>query len=65
MHPQWPQELTVRQFSENVDEWEKDLERYERQTAEMIGDPIKIAVVLKHAPSEVQAVLRTQLPTMR
>ena len=64
MTPNWPKDLTARGFSEKVDEWEADLDRYERQTTEMISDAIKVAVVLKHAPHEVQQALRMQLPTI-
>ena len=38
--------------------------RYERQTTELISDPIKVAVVLKHAPHESQQALRMQLPSI-
>ena len=64
MTPNWPKDLTARGFSEKVDEWEADLDRYERQTTEMISDAIKVAVVLKNAPHEVQQALRMQLPTI-
>ncbi len=43
---------------------ESDLDRYERQTAELISDPIKVADVLKHVPSEVQSALWMQSPTI-
>ena len=50
--------LSARNFNEKVDEWEADLDRYKRQTTELISDPIMVAVVLKHAPHEVQQALR-------
>ncbi len=63
-NPQWSKELTAKQFVDKLDEWETDLDMCEKPTSELIGDSINFAVILKHAPTEVQASLRWQMATI-
>ncbi len=60
MSPQWAKGLTAKQFADKLDEWETDTDMYEKQTSEMLNETIKVAVVLKHAPTEIQSALRMQ-----
>ena len=64
MSPQWPKDLTAKQFADKLDEWETDTDMYEKQTSEMLNESIKVAVVLKHAPTEIQGALRMQMATI-
>ncbi len=47
MNPQWSNELTPKQFIDKLNEWETDLDMYEKQTSELMGDSIKVAVIWK------------------
>ena len=49
MSPQWPKDLSAKQFADKLDEWETDIDMYEKQTSEILNDSIKVAVVLKRA----------------
>ena len=64
LHPAWGKNISAKQFMDCLDEWENDLDQYERQTSELISDAVKVAVVLKNSPAEVQAALRLQMPTL-
>ncbi len=57
-------DLTANQFSDNIDDWETDLDTYGKQTCDHMSDAITVAVILKHALCDVQAALRLQLPTI-
>jgi hypothetical protein len=37
---------------------------YEKQTGEVVGDFVKVADILKHVPTEVQASMRMQMGTI-
>ena len=52
------------QFADKLDEWETDTDMYEKQTSEMLNESIKVAVVLKHAPTEIQGAVRMQMATI-
>ena len=65
LHPSWPPGLSARQFAETLDEWETDVELYEKQTGETLPGPIRVAIVMRNAPLEVQSALRVQLPAFR
>ncbi len=64
LHPSWGKELTAKQFMDRLDEWESDVDQYERQTQALISDAVKGAVVLNNSPPEVQSALRKQMPTI-
>jgi hypothetical protein len=50
LHPIWGKDFTAKQFMDRLDEWESDVDQYERQTQELISDAVKVAVVLKISP---------------
>ena len=65
LSPEWSQNLTAKQFADTLDEWETEVELYEKQTNELVTGPVKVAVVMRNAPPEVQAALRMQLPSIK
>ena len=49
---------------DRLDERESDVDQYVRQTQELVSDAVKVAFALKNSPTEVQAALRLQMPTI-
>ena len=62
LNPSWPPSASPRQFMDILDEWETSVDQYEKQTGQRLAQSVMIAVVMKHAPREVQGALRIQLP---
>lgn len=52
------------EFLEAIETWEVQIRRYEVQSREDVSDSMKIAVLMKHAPSNVRAALRTASSTL-
>merc|ERR1712194_52439 len=56
LNPVWP---AIGEFEAAFLSWENEVVQYEIASEVRLSNPIKIAVVMKHAPNDVQQMLRS------
>ena len=61
--PSW-EKVTEADFLENVEKWEVLIRRYQDQAVDIVSSATKIAVLMKYAPLNLRAALRTNASMM-
>ena len=56
LSPDWPQD--AKEFAAKLGEWETTIDRWEAETSEKVTSNTRVAVLLKHAPREIQQAMR-------
>ena len=57
LSPDWASNLTAKQFADVLDEWDTEVELYEKQTSEILASPVivsleGVSVLLTLKPAE-------------
>lgn len=65
LNPQWTKDGDTRDFREMLQDWENDLAMWERQSGEKLSQNIRIAVVMRHALSDMKTKLRMTMTTIQ